>query len=340
MTITTTTPARKKITILGSGVTGLTIAMELCKDYHVEILARDMPNDPDSLGWSSPWAGAIWFGLDGSNAWEQAMQRVSYEKFIALAEKEPESSIVKTGFYDYQDKYDKPDETHLWYTDLPGFRYVTGDEDRTKKGITMFYQSIVLNPHKYLPYLRQKLESQGVTFTRHHSSSLSSTHAAHPSDLLINATGNGSKFLIDVNDQNCEMVRGQVMLVKCDAKDVHIRHGDQYTYVLPRGDGTAVLGGIKETSLEPAPQDWLRRDIHKRCHELLPKHIPASFSDLEIIRDQVGFRPQRNGSVRLEAEQKKGFKVVHAYGVSGGGFVYSWGVAAEVAKVVQTTLAE
>lgn len=53
-----------------------------------------------------------------------------------------------------------------------------------------------------------------------------------------------------MNNQNCEIVRGQVPVVKCEAKKVHRRHGEQYTY---RGnDVTAVLKGIKETvSLRP-----------------------------------------------------------------------------------------
>lgn len=63
-----------------------------------------------------------------------------------------------------------------------------------------------------------------------------------------------------MNDQNCGIVRGQVPVVKCEAKEVHRRHGEQYTYILPRRhDVTAVLKRIKVTvSLRPAPQDRLK----------------------------------------------------------------------------------
>ncbi|WVQ83731.1 hypothetical protein IAT38_005875 [Cryptococcus sp. DSM 104549] len=332
------TSTRPRVTVLGSGVVGLSTAWKLSETYDVTVVARDMPGDPDSLGWASPWAGAIWFGSDGAKPHEQKMQRASYARFMEIVDKHPESSIVKTDFYDYQDSEDKPNTQRFWYTFLPKFRYLKPEENRAKVGHCMFYESIVLNPHRYLPWLRDQCEANGVKFQRLHAVSLADAAAAAPCDLIVNATGNGSKFLMDVNDQGCRMVRGQVMLVQCDAKDVHIRHGPQYTYILPRGDGTAVLGGIKETSLEPAPQDWLRRDIHKRCHELLPEFIPEKFEDLQIIRDQVGFRPERKDSVRVEHQNLDGLTVVHAYGVSGGGYVYSHGVAAAVSELVDKTL--
>jgi glycine/D-amino acid oxidase-like deaminating enzyme len=43
------------VTILGAGVFGLSVAHALPRAYDVTIVARDMPGDPDSLDWASPW---------------------------------------------------------------------------------------------------------------------------------------------------------------------------------------------------------------------------------------------------------------------------------------------
>lgn len=66
-------------------------------------------------------------------------------------------------------------------------------------------------------------------------------------DVLVNATGCGAKFLHDVVDRAVQQVRGQTILVKSDFDKIVMRHGKDYTYVIPRLDGTAILGGIKQT---------------------------------------------------------------------------------------------
>jgi D-amino-acid oxidase len=59
----------------------------------VTIVARNMPGDPPSLGWASPWAGAMWFGVDGSTPAQEKMQRESFQRLWQLAEEAPESSV-------------------------------------------------------------------------------------------------------------------------------------------------------------------------------------------------------------------------------------------------------
>lgn len=55
---------------MGAGVIGLTIAHILTSEsdptnnYGITIIARDMPEDMDSQGWASPWAGANWGHVD------------------------------------------------------------------------------------------------------------------------------------------------------------------------------------------------------------------------------------------------------------------------------------
>jgi hypothetical protein len=67
---------------------------------------------------------------------------------------------------------------------------------------------------------------------------------------------------------------------------------------------------------------------------MLPKYIPPTLDEMDIIRHQVGIRPEREGGPRVEAETlPSGLRVVHTYGLTGGGYLYSFGMAKEVKKL-------
>jgi D-amino-acid oxidase len=106
-------------------------------------------------------------------------------------------------------------------------------------------KTVVLTPITFLPWLAKRLKNSGVTFLRKNVGSLAELKSLGY-DVLVNATGCGSKFLRDVADLNVQQVRGQTILVKTDYNKILMRHGKDYTYVIPRLDGTAILGGIKQ----------------------------------------------------------------------------------------------
>lgn len=73
----------------------------------------------------------------------------------------------------------------------------------------------------------------------------------------------------------------------------------------------------------------------KRANEELPEHFPSgNHGDYEIIKDLVGIRPLRVGGVRVDKEVVEGMKVVHAYGTTIGGYIFSFGLAREAARLV------
>lgn len=71
----------------------MAIASLLPKSYEVTIIARNLPGDPDSLEWSSPWAGTVWMGAYNSTPAEQQMQLQAFSYFWKLARSHPESSV-------------------------------------------------------------------------------------------------------------------------------------------------------------------------------------------------------------------------------------------------------
>lgn len=118
---------------------------------------------------------------------------------------------------------------------LTSFRSLTLSSDK----------SVVITPHVFLPWLRKRLERSGVKFFRKSLTSLADLKGSGY-DVLINATALGARYLADVADEHMVQVRGQTVLAKTTYNKIFMRHGKDYTYVIPRLDGTAVLGGIKQ----------------------------------------------------------------------------------------------
>ena len=84
--------------------------------------------------------------------------------------------------------------------------------------------------------------------------------------VLINATGVGSLALTDINDQEVQSVRGQTIVVRSDyAKSFMRDSGKDYTYAIPRLDGTVILGGIREvgsTCVNPRRDKTAQETLH------------------------------------------------------------------------------
>jgi hypothetical protein len=54
------------------------------------------------------------------------------------------------------------------------------------------------------------------------------------------------------------------------------------------------------------------------------------------VQDLVGIRPLRPAGVRVEKEVLNGQQVVHAYGTTIGGYIHCFGLAHEVARLVES----
>ncbi|RDW64636.1 hypothetical protein BP6252_10287 [Coleophoma cylindrospora] len=324
-----------KVTIVGAGISGMAVASQLPKNYQVTIVARDLPGDPESLAWSSPWAGAVWMGMADSSPADQKMQLEAFAFWWKLAASNPESSVRRIEMIDLIDGGRLED---IWYRDhMPDFRVLSPDEMPEDATFGISYQSIVLQPMIFLPWLRKRLEANGVVFQRQTVTSL--RELAHTQqDVIVNCTGVGSRHLTDVHDAAMEPVRGQTVLVKSGYNKLFIRRGKvDYTYALSRLDGTVILGGIKQhNNVATSVDTELRRDIFRRIAANIPAAFPSSSPDaFEVVRDIVGIRPQRSSGTRVESEVLPGgVKVVHAYGPPGGAYIWSMGMARRAVELV------
>ncbi|KAM0217446.1 hypothetical protein ACHAQD_007425 [Fusarium lateritium] len=266
------------------------------------------------------------------------MQRDSFAELWRLATRYPESSIKKIPMEEVFDQERTDDD--LWYREfVTDFRFLSKEElpEGAKGGVA--YSTIVLNPHIFLVWLKINLENTGVEFKRMNLASLhEARHLDH--DVLINASGLGPRELLDVKDPNMLFLKGQTIIVKSDYIKSFMRDdGKDYTYAIPRLDGTVILGGVRDPDVSNTDVNLeVDRDILKRVNESLPAHFSANPADHDIIGHNVGIRPYRSSGMRIEKEVKNGQKIVHAYGITGGGYIYGFGVAREVAHLVDEFL--
>jgi D-amino-acid oxidase len=235
---------------------------------------------------------------------------------------------------------DRSSATTPWFKDI-----VTDFQDLTKaslpsKATTGYsFDGLVVDPSKFLPWIRDRLEKSGVQFVRKTVGSLAEVSDITSAAIIVNASGLGARKL--ANDDAVEAVRGQTMLVSLPAEHRHllqnafIFEGSEYTYAIPRpSSNSIVLGGIKEPGSSEARVDMaLRLDILRRINA----HSDGAFSWLDasdphnsMIRDIVGFRPGRRGGLRVERVDN----VVHAYGPSGLGYLYAFGMASRVIQLI------
>ncbi|KAK5652209.1 hypothetical protein OQA88_10706 [Cercophora sp. LCS_1] len=323
-----------KITIFGAGITGLSVAYLLPKSHTITIVARDLPGDTPTQAWASPWACAGWVALGGTPL-EQRMQLDALTFLRKLAVSHPESGVVINSLLDFHDVgADKAED--LWsHGRVPEWEVLDAAEKGTQ--VAVRYGSVVINPGVFLPWIRKRLEEQGVRFERIDTVESLSELERFGGEVIVNSSGLASLTLEDVKDDKVIMDRTYVTVVKARFEGGFVRRGGgQYTYVFGRGDGTTVLGGISEPVAEEVKSSGdVRAELVRRAHENLPGDFKsADHEDYEFIEDLVGIRPLRLPEVRVEREVVGGQKVVHAYGTTIGGYIHSFGLAREVARLV------
>ncbi|KZV65121.1 FAD dependent oxidoreductase [Peniophora sp. CONT] len=362
-----TTP-KTKVVILGSGVTGLTIAHVLtdganADQFDVSIVARDLPEDFHSQGYASPWAGANWSPMNMNErlaGWEKRTVEkwremvpaglVMHQKSKVYGREDPSEGLQK------QYKAIVGSEYTVSASDLP-------NEPELKSVATFSTNSI--NPRIYLPYLKAELEKRGVTFTRQRVISLDEVcEIAGEGGVVVNATALGARSLLGVEDTKLYPIRGQTILVQApnvrDFVACEQSYGptdDHFFYYIPRPEPSdeALIGGTYQPGNWDLSVNW---DTASAMWETAKRFVPAlNNPDVRIKQHNVGLRPAREGGPRVETEvylwphvgdlrtgsrevaaEKKTTLVLHSYGFGGAGYQQSWGAAEEAVDLLKKAL--
>lgn len=160
-----------------------------------------------------------------------------------LAVQRPESGVVCSDLVDVFD--DVAEGEAFWGVGrVPGVEVVKCEGG---KGVEVRYPSVVASPEVLLPFLRARLEEQGVKFVRGTVHELKELEK-FGGDVVINACGAGAATLGGVRDGKMVEDRTYTVLVRSGFEGSFVRRGEggRYTYVFGRGDGTVVVGGVSE----------------------------------------------------------------------------------------------
>lgn len=353
-----------KFVVVGAGVIGITNAYELLKKdprNEVTIVAQHFPTDFEfKHNYTSPIAGANWQSFaNHEDKSVQEIDAVGYRKFYELIRSRPEAGVTerKNVVYVSKKKFRKAGcvKDIPWFGQGPfakecKFRELAQDEmDGEKYAYGYEFDGMVIRTAYYMTFLinecwRLSGASEGpdarFSLRRGTVQKLSEAFELHSSgsraDFVINCTGLLARDLLDLEPEEKQKlfpVRGVVYVAKNTTglkkvTCVEIDKEDEALYLMPRREGELIIGGCFQVGAESKYVDEdLKTRILGRCLEYLPEY---HWDNLEIVRQQVGFRPYRKGGYRIE----RCGRVIHCYGVGGAGFQSSWGCAEKVGQLL------
>lgn len=317
----------ESVGIVGAGITGLAAAYVLSSKYNITIVARDLPGDLGT-NWASPWAGAVFHPQKHATKAQQEMQTRSFKFYWDLAQKDPSSGVKIYQMTECRD--DQDNDSNIWYKPLmPDYKVIPQAELPSGVTLGLKYTTLTMNPLLLLPWLKEKLVAKGVNFVRAEVKSIDEVRIITKSKIIVNASGVGAKQL--AGDESVGPVRGQTMFVKTNFSELVMMEGSEYTYIIPRAtSGGVIIGGIKSDRVDVEVDVALKSDILRRVNRI----SKGAFKDVDLnaVTDIVGFRPGRKSGIRVEREGD----VVHAYGMEGAGYIYSFGVAEAVKELIES----
>ncbi|WVF67723.1 hypothetical protein IAT40_002482 [Kwoniella sp. CBS 6097] len=323
--------------VLGAGVVGLSIARELHeKGLKVAVVARDLPEDAGSVGFASPWAGCNWYSFAEAGDIATKWDTITYNRLARVAADHPDLCEM-IPFMSVWSK-DKGKAGEPWFKHVvQDYQKVRATSDKPLPGGNNFgnsFNSYVINAPNYLAHLGQTVRALGIPLIRARVSSLDEAYnlpGIGRVNLVVNATGLGSKSLIGVEDAEVYAARGQTVLVKAPLVKTCIMDTDGFNapptkpgekappepaYIIPRPgpEGHVVLGGtylknVWETTPDLSTAQRILRDCFNLCPELAGP--PAqngkkkTWQDIEVVAHNVGLRPARNGGPRLELVERR-----------------------------------
>lgn len=313
------------IAVIGSGVIGLTCALELALDGHTVRVVSDTPSEHTT----SAVAGALWFPYRaGPRDRVQAWGARGLERFAELAGMPGSGVRLETGVMVH--RTDRPDLS--WAAGLPVARPAQGDELPVGATRGTLLQLPLVTMPTYLHWLVDRCREAGVAFRVDRVDRLSEAPAA---DLVVVAAGLRSGSLTD--DAELVPSRGQVVRLANPSEAPLTRwmvdgeDASQLTYVMPHGD-LVVCGGTDvdgDWSMRPDP--GVEAEILGRVFAAVP-----ALKDAPVVSRAVGLRPGAP-EVRLARSEVDAREVVTCYGHGGAGVTLSWGCAAEVCRLVTSS---
>lgn len=339
-----------RVAIIGAGVSGLSVGVSLnethaTRDLQLTIFAENFTNNGKDGMTSNAAGGLIKPGVEDATANDESTTNdrrwttVTYDRFRQLREN---GVGVDCGLnrYPILITHSTRRSSLPWYTSLlhPETKSLTLAE-MEEHGVSpaLFptvwqYNISRVEPSRYLNYLTRRFRDHRGLMVRKKISNIKELTRDY--DVIVNCTGLGARELI--GDLSLHPVRGQIVEVEGPNLKVAYHTGTTQdetlpTYIIPSYNGKILLGGTAHkdnwsTAINPEHTT----SIYKRCLEMCSKLQGA-----RIVGGWAGLRPQRP-SVRVEVDEEFAGEplLIHNYGHSSYGFIYSWGCASDVVGFV------
>ncbi|GAA1957879.1 FAD-dependent oxidoreductase [Agromyces allii] len=307
----------QRVTVIGAGVIGLSIAVELADAGHdVTVVA-----DTDTMQTVSAVAAAVWFPYRSERSpMADELLRSSFARFSRLSTDPAAGVEMRAGTVVER----IPSTDRSWAADVPGA--VEADPRLLPAGASSGIRAtlpLVVIP-AYLPWLRAQALSRGVAFERRTVTRLGELVGG--ADTVVIAGGIRGGELLG-GDADVFPVRGQVVHVANPGLTDWIIDNDDpagVTYVFPRRDDV-VIGG---TSIDGSWDLRVDVDTELAILERAAALVPA-IAGQPVVGRAVGLRPARP-TIRLERVTQHELPVIAAYGHGGAGVTLSWGTAERV----------
>ncbi|MDG1276454.1 MAG: FAD-dependent oxidoreductase [Algoriphagus sp.] len=308
----------KSVTVVGSGIIGLTTARSLQEaGFQVKLIAKE--KFAKTL---SSKVGAIWFPFEiapkeKTNSWA-AMAFSRYQEEI-----NPENGVT---FIPFINAYTS-ESNNDWVKQLPAGSVQEVEKAKLPDGMEqgLIAEVPLVEPRLYLPHLFEDFLVHGGTFHQAGISSLAELAALD--QFVVNCTGLGAKEICQ--DEELYPIRGQIL--RCtklkEQSFADPTKKGALIYLINRS-GDTVIGG---TDYE---NDWNEKEDLSDTELILDRLKKSGISQVpEILEVLVGLRPKRS-SVRFEFDPDFP-NVFHNYGHGGAGFTVAWGCALELAEIIK-----
>ena len=324
--------APSEAVVVGAGVIGMSVALALAEECgrfeRVRVVAERFAEE---RGTTSSVAAAFWYPFltrtdppERADEWAVA----SFEWFRAMMREDEACGVEMRRCKEF---LREPRRPAAWSSSVDYYApLVAGEYDETRHCGGYAFDVPVIAMPKFLPWLKRRCETRGVSFERRRLTSVSELRGA---ELVVDCAGLGARELF--GDEEIKPIRGQVVYLDQDCGEgLFDDDPEALAYLIPRrGEFGTVLGGtaqVNDFNLDPDPAD--ERDIVAKCSKLWPQLDPS-----RIIGTNVGLRPSRS-VVRCEldadASDAENFTLIHCVGHGGAGVTLCRGSALEVVDIV------
>lgn len=312
------------VAVIGSGIVGLYSAMALAAaGRRVVVVAAEPP--PRTV---SAIAGGFWSPFQAGPPEAVARwSRFGYDAYERLA---TDTAAAGVRMVDARLVVDDENAPVWWESCAPdgAGRPATAVERPHGVGAARVIRVPVVDTARHLDWLLERLEAAGVRSEHLRLDSLDAAFDLAPT--VVACPGLAARELLD--DDAVHAIRGVVVVVAHPgAGELHPildDRGAHPTYVLPRTDGTVLLGGRVDVGDErrEATTDEVE-DIVARCTELVPELAGAQVTGVKI-----GLRPGRR-DVRVEQVAHARGRLIVNYGHGGCGWTLAAGCAQDVVEL-------